>query len=88
MRLPGVFKRKQNAPVGVMRRLSRLPQPPSDLTRALLQHKHDAKKYKPGGVQPFDRAVREFSKWAHLQGYTYQDIHDYMHYVLGVRFVR
>lgn len=82
-----LFQRRQNAPAGVMQRLSKLQPPPTELTRQVLRHKHEAKNYRVGGIQPFDRAVKNFSWWCHSSGYTHQDTRDYLVYVLGVRFV-
>lgn len=88
MKLPNLFHRKENAPAGVMQRLSKLQTPPLNLTKAVLRHKHDAKNYKVGGIQPFDKAVKNLAWWCHSAGYTQKDYQDYLQYVLRVNFVR
>ena len=66
-------------------RLSKLPSPPPQLTKSVLQY--DTQRAILGyGPEPFTRAVNNLTKWCHEMGYTYQDVNDYLVYVLGVKY--
>lgn len=88
MSLADIFRKKQKpGPEDSMvkRRLSKLPPPPSHLTRPVLQY--DTQRAMLGyGPEPFTRAVNNLARWQHEMGYTYKDINDYLVYVLGVKY--